>query len=69
MNSAKSSEGMNTDRASSSPLTAIHRAVKILPTLAKLNYIYIDSGAMYRSVALYSLQHSLIVNGSRICLT
>src|SRR3972149_925661 len=30
----------------------------------ELNYIYIDSGAMYRSVALYCLQHGLIVNGN-----
>ena len=28
----------------------------------KLNYIYIDSGAMYRAVALYTLQNNLIEN-------
>lgn len=37
-------------------------------TLAKriakeLNYIYIDTGAMYRSVALYCLRNKIIVNG------
>ena len=26
----------------------------------KLHYVYVDSGAMYRAVALYSLQHNLI---------
>lgn len=29
----------------------------------KLNYIYIDSGAMYRAVALYALRNNLIKNG------
>lgn len=28
----------------------------------KLNYVYVDSGAMYRAVALYTLQHKLIQN-------
>ena len=28
----------------------------------KLQYVYIDSGAMYRAVALYALQHKLIQN-------
>jgi cytidylate kinase len=33
----------------------------IAKSLAKeLNYVYIDSGAMYRAVALYALQHNLI---------
>lgn len=37
-------------------------------TLAKalakaLNYIYVDSGAMYRGVSLFALQNSLITNG------
>ncbi|NJK85181.1 MAG: hypothetical protein HC906_03685 [Bacteroidales bacterium] len=32
--------------------------------LAKeLNFIYIDSGAMYRAVALYALQNDLVING------
>ncbi|MCG8697527.1 MAG: (d)CMP kinase [Bacteroidales bacterium] len=31
----------------------------------KLNYIYIDSGAMYRSVALYAIQKNL-VNGNHV---
>ena len=26
----------------------------------KLNYIYVDSGAMYRAVTLYSMQNNLI---------
>lgn len=30
----------------------------------RLNYIYIDSGAMYRAVTLYCLQHNLITNKS-----
>lgn len=29
----------------------------------KLNYIFIDSGAMYRAVTLYCLRHNLINNG------
>ena len=29
----------------------------------KLNYIFIDSGAMYRAVTLYCLRHNLIKNG------
>ena len=29
----------------------------------KLNYIYIDSGAMYRAVTLFALRNNLIVNG------
>lgn len=29
----------------------------------KLNYLYIDSGAMYRAVALYALRNNLITNG------
>jgi len=29
----------------------------------KLNYIFIDSGAMYRAVTLYCLRHKLIENG------
>jgi cytidylate kinase len=29
---------------------------------AKLNYVYVDSGAMYRAVTLYGLQHGLISN-------
>lgn len=29
----------------------------------KLNYIYIDSGAMYRAVALYALRNNLVKNG------
>ena len=29
----------------------------------KLNYIFIDSGAMYRAITLYCLRHSLINNG------
>jgi len=29
----------------------------------KLNYIFIDSGAMYRAVTLYCLKHKLIKNG------
>jgi cytidylate kinase len=29
----------------------------------KLDYVFIDSGAMYRAVALYCLQHQLIQNG------
>ena len=29
----------------------------------KLNYIFIDSGAMYRAVTLYCLRHQLIENG------
>jgi CMP/dCMP kinase len=29
----------------------------------KLNYIFIDSGAMYRAVTLYCLRHNLIENG------
>jgi CMP/dCMP kinase len=28
----------------------------------KLQYVYVDSGAMYRAVALYALQHKLIQN-------
>ena len=28
----------------------------------KLQYVYVDSGAMYRAVALYALQHNLIEN-------
>ena len=28
----------------------------------KLQYVYVDSGAMYRAVALYTLQHKLILN-------
>ena len=37
-------------------------------TLAKdlaksLGYLYIDSGAMYRAVTLYSIRHGLIVDG------
>lgn len=33
-------------------------------TLAqRLGYTYIDSGAMYRAVALYALEHNLIVDG------
>ena len=28
----------------------------------KLKYVYVDSGAMYRAVALYTLQHKLIQN-------
>ena len=28
----------------------------------KLQYIYVDSGAMYRAVALYTLQNNLIEN-------
>ena len=30
---------------------------------AKLQLIYVDSGAMYRAVALYALQHGIAVNG------
>ncbi len=30
---------------------------------AKLNYVYIDSGAMYRAVTLYALQKNIIANG------
>lgn len=30
----------------------------------ELGYIYIDSGAMYRAVALYSLRHNLIEDGN-----
>ena len=26
----------------------------------KLQYVYVDSGAMYRAIALYALQHKLI---------
>lgn len=29
----------------------------------KLNFVYIDSGAMYRAVALYFLEHGLMANG------
>jgi len=29
----------------------------------KLKYVYVDSGAMYRAVALYTLQHKLIQDG------
>lgn len=29
----------------------------------KLNFVYIDSGAMYRAVALYFLEHDLLSNG------
>ncbi len=37
-------------------------------TLAKdlakeLNYIFVDSGAMYRGIAYYVLQHNLFING------
>lgn len=36
----------------------------IAKALAKeLGYIYVDSGAMYRSVTLYALKHDLIENG------
>jgi cytidylate kinase len=30
----------------------------------ELNYIYVDSGAMYRAVALYCLRNGIIINGS-----
>ncbi len=30
---------------------------------SELQYIYVDTGAMYRSVALYALRHTLKVNG------
>src|ERR1035437_7449543 len=30
----------------------------------KLNYRYLDSGAMYRAVTLYCLRHDLIQNGN-----
>jgi cytidylate kinase len=30
---------------------------------ADLGYVYIDSGAMYRAVALYAMEHGLISNG------
>ena len=30
----------------------------------KLQYVYVDSGAMYRAVALYTLQHKLIQDKS-----
>ena len=33
----------------------------------KLNYIYIDSGAMYRAITLYAMEHNLI-KGSKIDL-
>lgn len=58
---------MNTDRAFIIAVDGYSSCGKstFARLIAKeLNYIYIDSGAMYRSVALYSLQHSLIVNGS-----
>ena len=28
----------------------------------KLQYVYVDSGAMYRAVALYALNHKLIID-------
>jgi cytidylate kinase len=33
---------------------------------AKLGYIYVDSGAMYRAVTLYGLQHGLISDDGKI---
>ncbi|HNL82028.1 MAG TPA: (d)CMP kinase, partial [Chitinophagaceae bacterium] len=29
---------------------------------AKLNYIFVDSGAMYRAIALYFLQNNIDIN-------
>ena len=30
----------------------------------KINYLYVDSGAMYRAVTLYALRHDLIENNT-----
>jgi cytidylate kinase len=67
MNSVKSSDGMKTDRACIIAIDGYSSCGK--STFARLiarelNYVYIDSGAMYRSVSLYFLQNGLLVNGN-----
>ena len=53
-------------RRSSSPSTAFRRAAKApspRPSRARLGYIFIDTGAMYRAVTLYALEHGAIRSG------
>jgi CMP/dCMP kinase len=66
MNSAKSSESMTMNSACIIAVDGYSSCGK--STFARLvakelNYVYIDSGAMYRAVALYFLQHGLIASG------
>jgi CMP/dCMP kinase len=67
MNSARNSEGMKPDNPyiiavdgySSCGKSTFARLIA-----GELNYIYIDSGAMYRAVALYCLENGLLVKGN-----